>query len=41
MSYLYIPIWFYSNNMRFAQLGNFTFFTFQSGSIQIQMQQIL
>ena len=33
--YLYIPIWFYSNNVNFRTALNTYFFTFQSGSIQI------
>ena len=37
--YLYIPIWFYSNfNISLVHFGNFIFFTFQSGSIQIVEQ---
>ena len=37
--YLYIPIWLYSNfNISLVHFGNFIFFTFQSGSIQIVEQ---
>ena len=34
-AYLYIPIWFYSNNTTSADLMDAMIFTFQSGSIQI------
>ena len=39
--YLYIPIWFYSNfNISLVHFGNFIFFTFQSGSIQIKCKTL-
>ena len=34
-AYLYIPIWFYSNEWKGKMLGRDGHFTFQSGSIQI------
>ena len=36
---LYIPIWFYSNNMPRSREWKWNFFTFQSGSIQIRTAQ--